>query len=129
MSHANIEATYQAYIDCINDQDWGRLGDFVHDDVRHNGKLLGVAGYRAMLENDYEKIPDLRFCVQMLVADPTRIACRLQFRVTPKGEFLGLPVNGRQVEFCENVIYSFRGGKIQEVWSIIDKAAIETQLP
>ena len=30
--------------------------------------------------------------------------------------------------FCENVFYQFRDQKIWEIWSVIDKAAIETQL-
>jgi predicted ester cyclase len=42
--------------------------------------------------------------------------------------FLGSAVNGRRVTFAENVFYRFRGGKIEEVWSVIDKAAIEAQL-
>jgi predicted ester cyclase len=56
------------------------------------------------------------------------LAARLAFDCTPKGEFLGLPVNGRRVAFTENVFYEFRDGKIAQVWSVIDKAAIEAQL-
>jgi predicted ester cyclase len=52
----------------------------------------------------------------------------LHFDCSPAGEFLGLPVNGKQVVFTENVFYEFRDGKIVEVWSIVDKAAIERQL-
>ncbi|MCS3512290.1 hypothetical protein [Pseudomonas grimontii] len=26
------------YIDCLNQQDWNRLGDFVHPDVSYNAK-------------------------------------------------------------------------------------------
>jgi SnoaL-like polyketide cyclase len=35
---------------------------------------------------------------------------------------------GRLVIFAENVFYQFRSGRIEEVWSVIDKAAIEAQL-
>lgn len=42
--------------------------------------------------------------------------------------FLGLAVNGKRVSFTENVFYQFRDGKIAQVWSVIDKAAIEAQL-
>jgi predicted ester cyclase len=42
--------------------------------------------------------------------------------------FLGLQVGGKTVSFSENVFYEFRDGKIREVWSVIDKAAIESQL-
>ncbi|MGF6640950.1 putative ester cyclase [Paraburkholderia sp. MM6662-R1] len=41
---------------------------------------------------------------------------------------LGLPVQGKRVEFSENVFYEFGDGKIRQVWSVIDKAAIESQL-
>jgi predicted ester cyclase len=46
----------------------------------------------------------------------------------PKGLFLGLPVNGRRIVFTENVFYRFHDERIAEVWSIIDKGAIEAQL-
>ena len=42
--------------------------------------------------------------------------------------FFGLPINGKRVTFAENVFYQFRSGKIGEVWSVIEKAAIEAQL-
>ncbi|KPQ24765.1 MAG: hypothetical protein HLUCCA13_08185 [Halomonas sp. HL-48] len=128
MSNVDLEATYRDYITCLNKQDWTNLGQFVHEDVHHNGKPLGLDGYRAMLEADYEQIPDLYFNIQLLVADPPHIASRLRFDVTPKGNFMGLPVNGRKVTFCENVFYLFHDQKIREVWSVIDKAAIEAQL-
>jgi predicted ester cyclase len=32
------------------------------------------------------------------------------------------------VAFSENVFYTFVDGKIAQVWSVIDKAAIERQL-
>lgn len=122
------EAIYRDYIACLNARDWAHLGQFVHDDVRHNGRPLGLDGYRAMLENDHAQIPDLHFQIERLIADPQQVACRLRFEVTPRGEFLGLPVDGRRVTFCEHALYVFREQKIHEVWSIIDKAAIEAQL-
>jgi predicted ester cyclase len=81
-----------------------------------------------MLEDDFRQIPDLNFRIELLVADPPHIASRLHFDVTPTGDFLGLPVNGRKVCFAENVFYGFRDLRIREVWSVIDKAAIEAQL-
>lgn len=81
-----------------------------------------------MLEKDFREIPDLYFDVQMLIVDPPFVASRIVFDCTPKGMFLGLDVNGRRVSFAENVIYAFRDEKITQVWSAIDKAAIEAQL-
>jgi predicted ester cyclase len=119
---------YRAYIACLNAQDWSRLGEFVDEDAAHNGRRFGLAGYHAMLERDFAEIPDLRFNIALLVADPPYIAARLAFDCSPKGTFLGLRIDGKRVAFAENVFYAFRGGKIVEVWSVIDKAAIEAQL-
>jgi predicted ester cyclase len=128
MTRAELEHVYRAYIACLNAQDWIELGQFVHDDAFHNGRRLGLSGYREMLERDFADIPDLHFAIQLLVSDPPIIACRLGFDCRPKGKFLGLDVNGKRVVFTENVFYQFSDGKIAQVWSVVDKAAIEAQL-
>jgi predicted ester cyclase len=128
LTETALSDLYREYIACLNRQDWPNLERFVQDGVSHNGRSFGLAGYRAMLERDYEEIPDLRFNIEILVAEPPYVASRLAFDCAPKGSFLGLAVNGRRVRFAENVFYRFRAGKIDEVWSVIDKAAIEAQL-
>ncbi|MFP3555348.1 ester cyclase [Paraburkholderia sp. SIMBA_049] len=125
---SDLSDVYRGYIDCLNRQDWEALGHFVDDDVTYNGERIGLSGYRAMLERDFREIPDLRFDITLLVSVPPMIASRLQFDCSPKGTFLGLAVDGRKVAFAENVFYEFRAGKIRQVWSVIDKAAIEAQL-
>ncbi len=128
MTQAGLSAIYRDYIACLNRQDWANLGRFVDDDAHHNGRRLGLSGYRAMLEKDFAEIPDLHFDIRLLVVDPPHVASRLAFDCTPKGTFLGLAVNGRRVSFTENVFYAFRAGRIVEVWSVVDKAAIEAQI-
>ena len=128
MTETAIADLYRAYIACLNRQDWNNLHEFVADDAHHNGRPFGLAGYRAMLERDFEEIPDLKFNIELLISDPPHIASRLLFDCRPKGLFLGLPVNGRRVVFTENVFYQFLDERIVEVWSVVDKAAIEAQL-
>jgi predicted ester cyclase len=128
MTDAELASTWRDYIACLNAQDWPRLGLFVAHDVVHNGRAFGLAGYRAMLESDFREIPDLRFEVALATCDPPNIAARLAFDGTPPGQFMGLAVDGRRIAFVENVFYEWRDGKIAQVWSVIDKAAIEAQL-
>ncbi|MGJ7040608.1 putative ester cyclase [Shinella sp. BE166] len=128
MTKDDLSALYHGYIACLNAQDWPNLGNFVHEDAHYNGKRIGLSGYRTMLEGDFRAIPDLRFNIDFLMADPPRIASRLLFDCTPVDELFGLPVNGRKVAFSENVFYEFQEGRIRNVWSIIDKAAIADQL-
>ncbi|OQM76328.1 ester cyclase [Manganibacter manganicus] len=128
MTKDDLSGIYKAYIACLNRQDWPSLGRFVDDDVQYNGKPVGLSGYREMLEGDFQAIPDLYFEIDLLVSDPPHVASRLRFDCTPKGILFGLPVNGKRVSFTENVFYAFRGERIETVWSLIDKAAIEAQL-
>ncbi len=128
MTPADLRDVYRAYVACLNAQDWPALTRFVHDELRYNGRRVGSSEYREMLERDFREIPDLRFDVQLLVAEPPLVASRLRFDCTPRGTFLGVQVDGRRVSFTENVFYAFRGSRIEQVWSVIDKAAIEAQL-
>jgi predicted ester cyclase len=112
VNKTDLSNVYRAYIACLNQQDWPKLKQFVHDDVYYNAQQIGLSGYREMLVRDFNEIPDLHFNIQLLIFDPPYIASRLDFACTPKGKFLGLQV----------------GGKIERVWSVIDKASIEAQL-
>jgi predicted ester cyclase len=128
VDQARLTLIYSDYIACLNERDWTKLGDFVDSDVVHNGLKLGLAGYRGMLERNVRDIPDLRFELDLLVVQPPQIGSRLKFDCRPTRSFLDLPINGRRVIFYENVFYRFDRGRIVQVWSIVDKAAIEAQL-
>ncbi|QKF53635.1 ester cyclase [Pseudomonas graminis] len=129
MDHLTLKDLYTGYIACLNRQDWPSLGDFVGEDVYYNGERVGLAGYRQMLEQDFRAIPDLRFVIDRLIAEPPYIAARLMFDCTPVGELFDVPVNGRRVRFTENVFYTFEAGRIVNVESVIDKAAVAAQVP
>ncbi|HHJ1604509.1 TPA: ester cyclase [Pseudomonas aeruginosa] len=128
MTRDRLAERYRAYIDCLNRQDWARLGDFVHDRVRYNDVQIGLDGYLRMLEGDFLAIPDLRFEIERLLVDPPGVACRLHFDCTPSGRLFGIPVNGQRVRFAENVFYEFEDERIAGVWSVIDKAAVAAQV-
>ena len=124
----SLERIYNGYLDCLNRQDWPHLGQFVATDVRHNGRPFGLAGYQRMLEGDFRAIPDLQFRAEFIVTNPPLLGCRLVFDCTPVADLFGIAVNGRPVRFDEHVFYRFETGRIAEVWSIIDQAAIARQV-
>jgi len=124
----NLPDLYHDYIACLNSRRLENLYLFVDVDVVYNNRKIGLSGYTKMLEQNFGEIPDLKFTIQLLVYEKEYVASRLSFDCTPKGNFLGLPVNGRNIVFTENVFYQFHDRKIIEVWSVIDKAAIEAQL-
>ena len=128
MTPAELGARYRAYLDCLNARDWDSLGDHVHPRALHNGRPLGLSGYRRMLEGDVAAIPDLRFTATGLVVEPPMLAARLDFDCTPVGRLFDLPVNGRRVRFAEHVFYRWREGLIHDMRSLTDVDAIAAQL-
>lgn len=128
MTKDRLERVHRDYIACLNRRDLSALERYVDEGASHNGRLLGLSGYRAMLAQDFSDIPDLRFDIELLVVDPPYVSSRLHFDCTPRASFMHLDVGGARVSFAENVFYEFRGEKIVRVWSVIDKAAIEAQL-
>ena len=98
MMSTDLADIYRDYIACLNTQDWSKLEQFVQDDVHYNSRQIGILGYRAMLEKDFDSIPDLYFEIQLLISDPPYIASRLEFDCTPKGTFLGLQLQ-REARF------------------------------
>jgi len=128
LAATELGSHYQAYLDCLNRQAWTELGRYVDEAVEHNGRPLGLAGYQAMLEGDHAAIPDLHFAARLLVVEGPWLAAQLDFDCTPRGELFGLAVDGRRVRFSEHVFYRFENGRIREVRSVIDTAAIAAQL-
>ncbi|MBT9382451.1 ester cyclase [Pseudooceanicola sp. CBS1P-1] len=128
MTREEIIGTYDGYIACLNRQDWPQLSRYVDAAVTHNARPLGLDGYRDMLIGDFRAIPDLRFVVARLACDPPLLAAGLAFDCRPVGRLFDVPVNGRRVRFTENVFYAFEAGRIRNVWSVIDTAAIRAQI-
>jgi predicted ester cyclase len=128
MENGDLLGIYRDYLACLNDRRWDELGRFVADDVVHNGRELGLSGYRAMLEADTRAISDLQFVAEILVADNHFVSCRLFFECTPQQAFLGFEPTGGRVSFPEHVFYRFDNRQIVEVWSVIDKQAIREQV-
>jgi predicted ester cyclase len=129
MSQDDLLDVYRAYLQCLNERQWPRLGEFVADQLSYNGRRMTLQDYKAMLEGDVDAIPDLQFRPEVLIADGDVVACRLFFECTPRHTFLGFEPTGGQVSFPEHVFYRFDDDRrIAEVWSVIDKQAVREQV-
>lgn len=128
MQDVRLPSIYRRYLAALNDRRWHDLGEFVDDDLVYNGRAMRRAEYADMIAKDVAAVPDLLFNAEVIVADDTSIACRLTFDCLPVGEFLGLEPTGRRVSFAEHAFYRFAGDRIAEVWSLIDREAVERQL-
>jgi steroid delta-isomerase-like uncharacterized protein len=122
-----LERIYRNYIDALNDRRLEDLDEFVQDRLVYNGEEMTREQYAAMLAEDVRVIPDLHYDIDLLVADDHQVSARLWFDCSPQGSFLGMPVNGRRISFAEHVFYRLHDGRIDQVWSLLDKEAIRDQ--
>ena len=128
MTETGLADLYRAYIACLNRQDWPNLHRFVADDARHNGRPFGLAGYRAMLERDFEEIPDLQFNIELLGLRPAPCREPAPVRLPAEGPVSRSAGQRQAGRLRRERLLSFPRRKIAEVWSVVDKAAIEAQL-
>ena len=64
--------------------------------------------------------PDLHVTVEDLIEEGDKVACRNKVTGTHQGEYRGLPPSGKSVTYNEIFICRFTGGKIAEIWGVVD---------
>jgi len=116
----DLRQIYQTYIRAILSHDISSMDEFVLEDVVHNGKQLGLHGYKELLlQNIIEN--DIHIEIKRLVADDSHVAAVLIFTTGPSTKGLvGIDFDGHPFSYAENVIYDFKDGKIAEVHSLFD---------
>jgi predicted ester cyclase len=62
------------------------------------------------------------------VSEGERSCARLTYRGTHRGELLGIPATGRQVEYAGAARFRFRDGRIAAVWVLGDLFGLLQQL-
>jgi len=124
----DLERIYRDYIDALNDRRFEDLQVFVHDRLVYNDESIARDEYAATLAGDVRAIPDLHYDIDLLVIDDLHVCARLWFDCRPRGTFLGVGVDGRRVSFAEHVFYRLHEGRIDRVWSLLDREAIRAQV-
>jgi steroid delta-isomerase-like uncharacterized protein len=118
-------------VEAINTGDFEALGEVLAPDViTHYGSGETVQGLEALggLLAGFDAFTDLVVTIDDLVVDGDRVGARYTSRGRQWGEFLGIPNTGRSVEFGGASIHRIQGGKIAEVWTVDDWAALTRQL-
>jgi hypothetical protein len=64
--------------------------------------------------------PDLHVAVEDLIAEGDKVVCRDTVTGTHLGEYRGLPPTGKSVTYNEIFIVRFAGGRIAEIWGVVD---------
>src|SRR5262249_30478115 len=65
-------------------------------------------------------LPDLRLTIEDLIAEGDKVVARNTVNGTHLGEYRGLPPTGKTVTYDEIFIFRFAGGRIAEMWGVVD---------
>lgn len=105
---------------------------FVAEDmVHHNGIYLDTDGrdaVKANLEALIASFPDVRFSVDVVVADEDSVVVRWTGRGVNDGDFQGNPPTGIAVAFTGINSYQIACGQMVEGWSDVDSLQLLQQL-
>ena len=65
--------------------------------------------------------PDFRNTVEEMVAEGDKVAARLTYRGTHRGEILGVAATGRRVRYSGMALFSFQAGRIRDAGVLGDR--------
>ena len=85
------------------------------------GIKMGIAAFR-------QAFPDYRLAIMDLVAEGDKVASRIRFTGTHKGELMGMPPTGKSVQTEFWHIERIANGRIAERWSLFDQWGLMQQL-
>ena len=104
----------------------------VDNDFRDNtlpaGRPQGPKGLLYASQTFRSAVPDLHCTIKDLLVTGDKVAARLLFTGTHKGEFMGHPATGKPVRFFAIDILRIRDGKVVEDWHLEDNLTLLEQL-
>jgi len=102
--------------------------DYVRHDSRPSQAEPGPAGQKRIAQNFRDALPDLRFEVEMIIADGDLVAARWTAEGNNSGPWGGQPPTGRHARFSGVNIFRFEDSKVAEIWNHRDDLGLMEQL-
>ena len=83
-------------------------------------EVQGREAFKQFLSIWLTAFPDVQFTIEGMIAEGDSVAFRHTFRGTHKGDIMGIPATGKQVNVTGINIFRVAGGKIVEQWTNAD---------
>lgn len=133
---ATNKATFSRFHDAINTGDAEviarTIDEVVHPNVLFHAPVpteeTGAQALKQVWAVLLRAFPDLHVTVEDLIAEGDKVVARNTVAGTHRGEYMGRPATGRSVTYNEIFIVRFAGGRIAEVWGVVDALSQMRQL-
>jgi steroid delta-isomerase-like uncharacterized protein len=80
----------------------------------------GAQAFRQLWAMLLRGLPDLNLTIEDLIAEGDEVVMRASVTGTHQGEYMGLPPTGKTVTYNEIFIFRLVGGRIAEMWGVVD---------
>ncbi len=102
--------------------------DYVRHDLRPGNPLPGPAGQKQIALDFRKAFPDLKFVVDLLIAEGDYVAARWTMSGTHQGQWGNVPPTGKHAEFSGVNIFRIANGKVIEIWNHRDDRGLIQQV-
>lgn len=102
--------------------------DYVRHDLRPTEAGPGPEGQKQIAGSFRAAFPDLRFEVELVIAEGDYVAARWTASGTHAGPWGDVEPTGRSVAFSGVNIFRFEGGRVAEIWNHRDDLGLREQL-
>lgn len=127
-----LKDTYRRIIDAISRGDTDGLDELVAPDVvDHNpipDQAAGRDGFKQWMAAARTAFPDLHGTVEDVIAEGDRVAARVSWHGTHRGDFMGVPPAGKRVSFSAFHLVRFAEERAVEWWGTADVPGVLRQL-
>jgi steroid delta-isomerase-like uncharacterized protein len=100
----------------------------VVDRSRPPGIAEGAEGVRQQFEAFRAAFPDFHAVIHDQIAEGDKVVTRKVFHGTHRGELVGIPPTGREVQIEVIDIVRVEDGQIVEHWNVVDRLGLLQQL-
>ncbi|MGW1164342.1 ester cyclase [Streptomyces sp. NPDC002550] len=108
------------------------IDELVAPDVLFHAPVpMGMTGVQALKQVWtvlFRAFPDIHVTVEDVIAEGDKVVARNTVTGTHRGEYRGMPPTGRSVTYGEIFVFRFEGGRIAEIWGVVDVFAQLRQL-
>ena len=102
--------------------------DYVRHDLRPSQAAPGSAGMASLAAGFRSAFPDVRWRVDLLLAEDDLVAARWTATGTFTGRWGAVEPTGRRAVFSGVNLFRFRDGKVAEVWNHRDDLGLMQQV-
>lgn len=123
---------HRYYVEVWNAWSAPALEELISADIVFRGSIgyvvNGIAEFKEYVNRIRFAFPDFHNYIEELIAEGERVAARLTYTGTHRGELFGLPATGNKITYAGMAIFEFKEGKILRGYVLGDTESLKRQL-